>query len=97
MIITQQVLAPDKKTETQHPFKNRTWKLSHAVHVKTHKYDDTLYAFEITQGHTCLGTLIPDNIGDMERMAYILDNDLSLNGFETNDEFGTIIHVKKDV
>lgn len=90
-----QILTPDKKTEIQSSFKDKIWHLSHAVHVKTHQYDDILYAFEVTQGHTCLGTLIPNNIGDMERMVYVLDNDLSINGFEANDEFGTIIHVKK--
>lgn len=76
------------------PFENQTWTLSHGVRVQTHPYDDMLYAFEVTQHNTCLGTLIPNNIGDMERMKYVLDNDLPLDGFECNDEFGTVIQIK---
>lgn len=80
-----------------HPdmFKDLSWELSHGVRVRTHKYDETLYAFEITQYKQCLGTLIPNSIGDMKRMKYVLDNDLPIDGFECNDGFGTIIHVKK--
>jgi hypothetical protein len=75
-------------------FKNRTWTLSHGVRVQTHPYDDVLYAFEVTQHTVCLGTLIPNDVGDMERMKYVLDNDLSLDGFECNNGFGTVIQVK---
>lgn len=74
-------------------FKNRTWHLSHGVMVQTHIYDGSLYAFEVTQRGKCLGTLIPNNIGDMMRMSYILDNDMSLDGFRCNDEFDTVIRV----
>lgn len=80
--------APSPRT-----FKNLSWNLSHGVRVRTHQYDDTLYAFEVTQRNTCLGTIIPQNIGDMERMKYVLDNDLPIDGFECNDDFGTLIHV----
>jgi hypothetical protein len=78
-----------------HPFENASWDLSHGVRVQTHQYDDTLYAFEVTQHDICLGTLIPNNVGDMERMKYVLDHDLSIDGFECNDEFGTVIRVSR--
>ena len=80
-----------------HTFENRRWKLSHGVNVLTHKYDDTLYAFEISQYGRCLGTLIPKDVGDMLRMAYVLDNDISLDGFKCNDDFDTIIHVDESI
>lgn len=76
-------------------FHNRTWKLSHGVHVQTHKYDDTLYAFEVTQNKRCLGTIIPKNITNMYQMEYVLNNDITLDGFKCNDDFNTIIRVKK--
>jgi DNA-directed RNA polymerase subunit L len=76
-----------------HAFSDLSWELSHGVRVRTHRYDDTLYAFEITQHDKCLGTLIPNTIGDMERIKYVLDNDLPLDGYECNDEFKTIIKV----
>lgn len=77
-------------------FNAATWELSHGVRVQTHPYDDTLYAFEVTQHKVCLGTLIPNDVGDMERMRYVLDNDLSIDGFECNDEFGTVIQVSSE-
>lgn len=82
-------------TPSLNTFENRSWVLSHGVRVQTHPYDDMLYAFEVTQHNTCLGNLIPNNVGDMERMAYVLDNDLSLDGFECNDGFGTVIRVNE--
>mgnify|MGYP005831531281 CR=1 FL=1 len=82
--------APDPQA-----FRNLSWELSHGVRVKTHNYDDTLCAFEVTQHHQCLGTMIPNNIGDMERLKYVLDNNLSIDGFECNDDFGTVIRVKQ--
>lgn len=78
-------------------FRNLSWELSHGVRVKTHNYDDTLCAFEVTQHKQCLGTLIPNNIGDMERLKYVLDNGQSIDGFECNDGFGTVIRVRKPI
>ena len=78
-----------------HDFKDKHWMLSNGVRVQTHPYDDTLYAFEVTQQKRCLGTIIPLVQEDMERLRYILDNDLSLNGIKCNDEFGTLIRVQK--
>lgn len=75
-------------------FENQSWILSHGVRVQTHHYDGMLYAFEVTQYNTCLGTIIPNDVGDMNRMKYVLDNDLSIDGFECNDEFGTVIRVQ---
>lgn len=74
---------------------NRTWKLSHGVRVTAHNYDHTLCAFEILQYKRCLGTFIPNNIGDMERMVYLLDNDLSIEGFHCNDPFDTVIQIAR--
>lgn len=80
-----------------HDFKDKQWVLSHGVRVETHPYDDTLYAFEVTQQKRCLGTIIPLVQKDMERLRYILDNDLSLDGIKCNDEFGTLIRVHKTI
>lgn len=79
-----------------HDFADLSWELPHGVRVQTHQYDDILYAFEVTQHKQCLGTMIPNNIGDMERVKYLLDNDQSLDGFACNDEFGTVIRIKKE-
>lgn len=87
---TPTLTAPDPQA-----FRNLSWELSHGVRVKTHNYDDTLCAFEVTQYKQCLGTMIPNNIGDMERLKYVLDNGLSIDGFECNDGFGTVIRVKQ--
>lgn len=77
-------------------FADLSWKLSYDVRVQTHQYDDTLYAFEVTQHKQCLGTMIPNDIGDMVRMKYVLDKDLPIDGFQCNDEFGTVIRVKQE-
>ncbi|MGX1195790.1 hypothetical protein [Metabacillus sp. SLBN-84] len=82
-------------TLTPSGYSNLSWTLSHDVRVVTHQYDDTLYAFEVTQHLTCLGTVIPNSIGDMERMKYVLDHNLPIDGFQCNDEFGTVIRVRK--
>ncbi|WP_078598617.1 hypothetical protein [Evansella clarkii] len=87
---------PTPTAPNPHDFSDLTWELSHGVRVQTQQYDDTLYAFEVTQHDKCLGTLIPNNFGDMERMKYVLDNNLPLDGFECNDEFGTVIRVEKE-
>ena len=93
--MTTNTTKTDDASSQINPFKNRNWRLSHGVCVETHQYDDTLYAFEFTQHGKCLGTVIPNDIGDMCRMEYILDNNISVDGFKCNDEFNTIIHVKQ--
>lgn len=86
---------PSSTPTAPHPrsFRDLAWTLPHGVRVQTHNYDNTLCAFEVTQHKTCLGTLIPSNIGDMERLKYVLDHNLSIDGFECNDGFGTVIEI----
>lgn len=74
-------------------FKEREWKLSKQVSVRTHHYDKALYAFEFKQGHACIGTFIPKSTDEMYRMENVLNQDMCINGFECNDGFGTILHV----
>lgn len=77
------------------PFHQLKWSLKNGVSVRTEPYDDSLYAFEVTQYGKCLGTIIPNDEGDMHRLKYMLDNGSDIDGMSCNDDFDTVICVNK--
>lgn len=76
-------------------YENKQWKLSNGVWVKAHRYDDKLFAFEVTQQKTCLGTIIPESESHMKSLLLLFEKDLTINGIECNDGFGTVIKIKR--